>query len=959
MPENNENLKPELDNDVPATPVSEVRPLVDADGNPIIRSVQLNEKINDTTYQILHPETDAYQVITDPNRRFVTDEEKKHWNKGFALGATAWHYQGEYDEEKAYAMGDVVYVDGDYDNGPDTPAGEADANYYASKDNGRRFFVCVNPELDTSKKDADGNYNLPQVVGMPDYNKAESVTYKGKITWANINYESYLAEHAKNVEVTPVTVDSDDYDKTFQVVASSGSGAGASEALRRLNTLTITPEEDKVSVGSGGDILLDAGNTYVQVGQTGSENTITLDGATGTVTAKKFIGDLEGNVTSADYAKVASQYRDYDRDEEGNIKKDSEGNDVVTSTPYIDKAIDNLNERINKITNGGEGGAVLANKLFIQKNGDTINEDGFNGSEEQTINITIATEDVTDLLDTNKKIKDEWLPDAILGAMKFIGTFNPETGDMIVDLRENIEGTETKRGFAKGDYAIAIGQGNLDPSKNAHVLENAEKTFFVTGDWAVYSGDVDADSTIDPEEWTKIDNTDAVRTVNNQIGNVQTYKGEWTPSTPYFCGDIVIYGEPAALYLCTYDHDGTLVFPDGPTEENPTNPHYFQIFGRVYQADDGIKLDHTTNTFLHKHNTAKTENATNNDSGTGLELTTIKLAPKETIVVSKVELEPDYNGKNFGHVAVNKLYKYEMPDDTWRPVSVNGTEYQGKETTTGNLNLTHAAKNGQDDARVTVAFDEANKKVIFNHENSLAGKGSHTSEILTTKDKAPLKVGLGSQFTAPNFGWGDTGHIDSYSKVVFELPEDLVQHKHFKVALVDGRSLIRSYTVAEYNAIAKDADKSRLFVDGTATAFTLPASTERMTFNGQFGATGLFQTGRKSATEMFRAVDESATLYGGDNKFLDKEIVGTFDATDNRFEMGDSGINEGVYSALAINTKGLAVAGGQILEFGIYDETTETSSEPSESLVIGGLFFRNVGPKIDDNGADVNYDEWE
>jgi hypothetical protein len=37
--------------------------------------------------------------------------------------------------------------------------------------------------------------------------------------------------------------------------------------------------------------------------------------------------------------------------------------------------------------------------------------------------------------------------------------------------------------------------------------------------------------------WSIISNTDAVRTVNSQIGDVETYKGDWSSSVPYFTGD--------------------------------------------------------------------------------------------------------------------------------------------------------------------------------------------------------------------------------------------------------------------------------------------------------------------------------------------------------------------------------------------------------------------------------------
>ena len=58
-------------------------PVTNPDGSINIRAVQLNEKVEDDKYQVIHPETNAYQVITNVNRRFVSEEEKAKWEKAF------------------------------------------------------------------------------------------------------------------------------------------------------------------------------------------------------------------------------------------------------------------------------------------------------------------------------------------------------------------------------------------------------------------------------------------------------------------------------------------------------------------------------------------------------------------------------------------------------------------------------------------------------------------------------------------------------------------------------------------------------------------------------------------------------------------------------------------------------------------------------------------------------------
>jgi hypothetical protein len=143
-----------------------------------------------------------------------------------------------------------------------------------------------------------------------------------------------------------------------------------------------------------------------------------------------------------------------------------------------------------------------------------------------------------------------------------------------------------------------------------------------------------------------------------------------------------------------------------------------------------------------------------------------------------------------------------------------------------------------------------------------------------------------------------------------------------------------------------------------------------MAFYGRLHGNGFYQLTRnyQSATpemksKFFRALDESMTFYSGNNLSGSAAIIGRFDPANNYLQLGDSGVHgldqAVVYSAVAVNRKGITVAGGQILEFGkgeyIVDEVSGESvwvaNDPSDSLVIGGLFFRNLGPKKDDNGV--------
>lgn len=886
-------------------PGSKMKPLtkVNEKGETVedIRSVQLNEKISDTEYQILHPETDAYQVITDPERRFVSEAEKAKWNKAFELGASALHYRGKYELNNRYYKYDVVYLEG---NGS-YASNEAVYPVTGENTNGRRFFVYMSSLPAAENGVGDGV--VATSANTPRYDQFIAND------WVNINFESYLAEFANNVRVT---ADPKDTTYTFAICEA---GTQNYRTLATTSSFFINPIKKTLEFKDG------------------SNTTIKLDGATGTVTANKFIGDLEGTADKAKFADEAAKYTTYQRDADKNLV----GDHVKQGAEYIDDAITGLGKRIDAITDG-TGGAVLSNKLVIQKNGDSLNGDGFDGSTAQTVNIRFTPQEITGLLDSSEKIQEKWLPDTLLGAMSYIGTFDAYTGRMTTDLRDFLvdadgKPTTERRPFRKGDYAIAVVAGNLDPSGKAHGSEAPETQYFIVGDWAVFNGDLDNSGEIEASEWTKVDNTDAVRTVNGQIGNVKTYKGAWVANTTYYQGDMVEYGNPSAVYICIKDNSAAEF-----TEEN------FKICGRIYAADDGIELTQDDNTFRHTFKKATS-------TVVGSESNPTILQQQGIIAIDNVTRYDIY-----GHVADVKTTYYKLPEDTWRPVQINGSDFKGSAIDTGPLNLTHDFREDSDhDPRVTVSKD--GDKVVIAHENAKGGAGEHKSEITTRTDIELLKIGLGSRFTAPNFAWNASGHVDSYSTSVFELPTDLIQHKHFNIELTNGRSMIRSFTNAEFQDLA-DTDKARKFYDSDPVTgtFTAPAWTESMAFSGRLMANGFYQlikdykTGDTST--LYRVIDESIKIYSG-NKLNGSAIIGEYNAVNNRIELGQSGVhsNEGsvVYSAVAVNKYGITTAGAQILEFGTGEYVDEqwVSSDPSESLVIGGLFFRDIGPKRDNNGV--------
>lgn len=99
-------------------------------------------------------------------------------------------------------------------------------------------------------------------------------------------------------------------------------------------------------------------------------------------------------------------------------------------------------------------------------------------------------------LDGNAKVPISQIPDAVLGQVEYCDDFDASSST-----------DQTIRTPRKGDYYICdtAGTHNPDGTQNSPALD------YEVGDWAIYNGTV----------WKKVDNTDAVQSVNGQKGAVQ------------------------------------------------------------------------------------------------------------------------------------------------------------------------------------------------------------------------------------------------------------------------------------------------------------------------------------------------------------------------------------------------------------------------------------------------------
>ena len=184
------------------------------------------------------------------------------------------------------------------------------------------------------------------------------------------------------------------------------------------------------------------------------------------------------------------------------------------------------------VANGGTGAATLTG--YVKGTGTTA----------MTASSTIPNTDITGLgtastkdsgvangvatLDSGGKVPVSELPAAVLGALSYQGTWNASTNTP----------TLTSSVGTKGYYYVVSVAG----STNLNGI-----TDWVIGDWAVFNGSV----------WQKVDNTDAVTSVNGYTGTV-----------------VLTYSDVGAFPATSTTGTGNVVLATGSTQTNPTISNY-------------------------------------------------------------------------------------------------------------------------------------------------------------------------------------------------------------------------------------------------------------------------------------------------------------------------------------------------------------------------------------------------
>lgn len=298
------------------------------------------------------------------------------------------------------------------------------------------------------------------------------------------------------------------------------------------------------------------------------------------------------------------------------------------------------------------------------------------------------------------------------------------------------------------------------------------------------------------------------------------------------------------------------------------------------------------------------------------------------------------------YVASNKYYKGDIVKNDGKLYIAN-KENQDAEFVAANWELFGRSYEG--DGVVIVEGDNISHK---------------KAEVAETTAEAK-ELAYKESFTIATPSFDEYGHVKGIESKTYTLPEAVVDTNTVREIKVNGESKLGvneldkaidfangAGTTVEYtdgvikvnHAEAKEVatDAKELAYEGTFTADTV----ERDEYGHVTKVTTTTYTLPKQyelpADLLDECVKDDAKMYSG--KAQDgSDLEATFNKEANRFELADSGINAGageepvVYSAVSVNNKGIAVAGGQIIEFG-----KTVGADPTNNLVVGGLFFRKL-----------------
>lgn len=255
---------------------------------------------------------------------------------------------------------------------------------------------------------------------------------------------------------------------TLDDIAGYAGGGGIDSDS--FGIIRVAGQQDVIADQPGDVVTFVAGsNITITTNAAGDTVTINASGGGGPVTVSW--DEIEGDPSSnADLVTLLNQYK----------------SDIESGIPT------HTGDLINNGSGGGSPFLTVVEHTFGNLTGNVADNNALVTALNGKISVsTLGAANGTAQLGADGKLRDDQIPTALLGQVSYQGGWNASTNSP----------TLTSGVGTKGHYYIVTADGST-PLNGI--------TDWKTGDWAIYNGTA----------WQKVDNTDAVITVNGYIGAV-------------------------------------------------------------------------------------------------------------------------------------------------------------------------------------------------------------------------------------------------------------------------------------------------------------------------------------------------------------------------------------------------------------------------------------------------------
>lgn len=234
-----------------------------------------------------------------------------------------------------------------------------------------------------------------------------------------------------------------------------------------------------------------------------------------------------------------------------------------------------------------------------------------------------------------------------------------------------------------------------------------------------------------------------------------------------------------------------------------------------------------------------------------------------------------------------------------------------------------------DNTTYTIGGDGVNKVYLYENGNSTAKNTVIISDVphASSANSATIAESVANSLTIKL----DGGETEGTSKFTYDgsvaTTIDVARSVHTHGHITNSGKIVANRPI-------KDGDKivitdSNNYITGTSIAFDSTTTTKALT---QAGTWESFLQG---------ITINSGTKLDGKTDIIGN--IGTLDSSGNNTDktkptLGDSGITPGTYSTVTINSKGIAVAGTQVIKYYAWG-TTDQFIKDDDNLVSGGFAF--------------------